>query len=219
VIITLDIETIPNPAAIAMMPEPEVKTGNIKNPALIAEKVAEAKRDQIEKAALNPLTARVACCAYFTGENDHVDMIGAVDDSGEAELIQSIMRVLGNDGVRLVTFNGMGFDLPMIYKRALVLGVNPGHFGAPPLTAWTKRYNTDRHFDLMQIWCGWNGFAKLDVIAGMVLGERKAEFDVTTIAALLETEEGRKRVTDYCLQDTCLTWRLWERFNGTLFVG
>jgi hypothetical protein len=39
------------------------------------------------------------------------------------------------------------------------------------MTAWTKRYNTDLHFDLMQIWGGWTteGREKLDAVAAMAL--------------------------------------------------
>lgn len=216
-IAALDIETIPNPEAVSMMPDPEVKLGNTKDPAKIAEKMAEAKRDLMNDAALNPLTARVACVSIVNDEADQSAMLESKTDEGEVALIQIIMRALGNPELRLVTFNGVGFDLPMIYKRAMILRVDPGNFGAPPLTAWTKRYNTDRHFDLMQIWTGWNGFVKLDLVAGMVLGERKIELDVTTIAALLETEEGRVKVAEYCAKDTRLTWELFKRFNGTLF--
>ena len=191
-IIALDIETIANPQAVALMPEPEVKTGNLKDPAKIAEKIAEAKRDQVEKAALDPLTARVACCAVVTEKNEHVEIIYKPDDEHEKELIQKVMQILSADELRIVTFNGIGFDLPMIYKRAMILGVDPGNFGAPALTVWTKRYSTDRHFDLMQIWGGWsNEYTKLDTLARIVLGEKKNDFDVTTIAALLETDEGK----------------------------
>lgn len=216
-IAALDIETIPNPEAVAMMPEPEVKTGNLKDPSKIAEKIAEAKREVTEKSALDPLTARVACVSIVNDVGSKTTVLASKSDEGEIDLIQHIMRTLGNEEIRLVTFNGVGFDLPMIYKRAMILRVDPGNFGAPPLTAWTKRYSTDRHFDLMQIWTGWNGFIKLDLVAGMVLGERKIEFDVTTISALLETEEGRVKVAEYCEKDTRLTWELFKRFNGTLF--
>lgn len=225
-IIALDIETIGNPDAVKLIPEPEVKTGNIKDPAKIAEKIAEAKREQSEKAALDPLTARVACFAAVglvnpmaDGEQEHVEVAEAATDEAEIVIVQSIMRMLGTEETRIVTWNGIGFDLPMIYKRAMVLGIDPGNFGAAPLSAWTKRYSTDRHYDLMQIWGGWasQGFAKLDSVAGMVLGQRKTEIDVATFAALLATEEGRKKIGDYCLQDTRLTWRLWKRFNGVMF--
>jgi predicted PolB exonuclease-like 3'-5' exonuclease len=223
-IVALDIETIGNPEAVALMPEPEVKAGNVKDPAKIAAKQAEAKAAQLEKAALDPLTARIICYAAVgmvgADETHHVSIVAAATDTAERGIIQEIMETLGSPEMRIVTWNGIGFDLPMIYKRAMILGVDPGNFGAPPLSAWTKRYSTDRHYDLMQIWGGWSsmGFAKLDTVAGLVLKERKtAGIDVTTFPAVMQTEEGRKSIADYCLQDTHLTWRLWKRFNGVLF--
>jgi len=224
VIIALDIETIPNLAAVALMPEPEVKLGNLKDPAKIAEKIAEAKRDLTDKAALDPLTARVACfaCVGMVGDEmkEHMQVATAATDDAERDVVQSIMRVLGYDECRIVTWNGIGFDLPMIYKRAMILGVDPGAFGAPPLATWTKRYSMEHHYDLMQLWTGGGSheYAKLDTVARLVLGASKVEFDATTIAALIETEEGRAQVAEYCLQDTRLTWALWQKFNGVLFA-
>lgn len=223
-IVALDIETIGNEDALKKMPEPKAKK-TLKDPAKIAADIAEKKADMASEAALNPLTARIACYAAVgildplaTEDNEYVEVIPAINDDAEREIVQSIFRVLGTEEARIVTFNGNGFDLPMIYKRAMILGVDPGNFGAPPLSAWTKRYSHDRHYDLMQIWCGWNGFEKLDNLAGMILGGRKTEIDVATFATLLLTEEGRKQLGDYCLKDTRLTWRLWKKFNGIMFA-
>ena len=223
-IVALDIETIGNPDAAALMPELEIKAGNIKDPAKIAEKLAAAKAERLTKAALDPLTARIICYAAageVNGEEKNVvETVDAPTDDAERALVQSIMEMLGTKEIRIVTWNGIGFDLPMIYKRAMILGVDPGSFDAPPLTAWTKRYSADRHYDLMQIWGGWSsvGFAKLDAVAGLVLGDRKtAGIDVTTFADVMQTEAGRKKIAEYCLQDTHLTWRLWKRFNGVMF--
>lgn len=222
-IVAIDIETMANPDAVALMPEPEVKTGNLKDPDKIAAKLAEAKANMLDKAALDPLTARIACYALVgaiqPGENgEFVDVIATMDDDGERSLIQSIFPVLAADDARIVTWNGIGFDLPMIYRRALILGVDPANYGAPPLSAWTKRYVSDRHYDLMQIWGGWKDYTKLDAVAGIVLGRKKIEFDVTNIGAMVQTEEGRAKLTEYCVADTRLTWELFERMNGFLFA-
>jgi len=226
-IIALDIETIPNTTMIPLLPEPKISK-TLKDPAKIEAAQASAKQEQIDKMALDALTARVACYSVVglvnpmsDGEQEHVEIIPEISDAAETVIIQSIMRMLGSEDVRIVTWNGIGFDLPMIYKRAMVLGIDPANFDAPPLTSWTKRYNTDRHFDLMQIWGGWSsaGFTKLDTVSRMVLGDNKTEdFDVTAIAGMLSTAEGRDKVSRYCLQDTRLTWELWKRFNGTLFA-
>lgn len=233
-IVAFDIETIPNPDAVALLPEPKASK-RLKDPAKIEADIADKKANQSEEAALDPLTARVACYAMVgmvnpshEGRQEHVQCIDAATDDAERAMLQSLMRVLGNDDIRIITWNGVGFDLPMIYLRAMVLGVDPGSFGAPPLNAWTKRYANERHYDLMQIWLGWSTRNKgkswdspngaLNLVACMMLGAGKIEFDVTTIPALIETAEGRAAVTEYCLHDTRLTWQLWQRMNGTMFA-
>jgi hypothetical protein len=196
----------------------------LRSEANVAADIAEKKASMVTDAALDPLTARVACfaCVGLVGDEmkEHMQVATAATDDAERDVVQSIMRVLGYDECRIVTWNGVGFDLPMIYKRAMILDVHPASFGAPPLNAWTKRYNTDRHYDLMQLWTGGGSheYAKLDTVARLVLGASKVEFDVTTIAALIETPEWREKVVEYCLQDTRLTWALWQKFNGVLFA-
>ena len=220
-IVAIDIETIGNPDTFDLLPTPE-PSKVLKDPAKIAADIEAKQAAQRDKAALDPLTARVASFASV-GEVEgkvleYCDILARADDASERELLQNIFDVLGADDVRIVTWNGVGFDLPMIYKRALILGVDPAFHGAPPLSAWTKRYAADRHYDLMQIWCGWQGYAKLDTVAALVLGAKKHDFDVTRIADMIATDEGRTALAEYNLQDTRLTFELWKRFAGTLIA-
>ena len=218
--IAIDIETIPNPDTFKFLPEPECTDSRIKDPAKIAAHIEAKRVKQRDGAALDPMTGRVCCWAGVADETETVETLEAQTDEAERTLIQSLMSVFGGEETRLITFNGIGFDLPFIYKRAIILGVDPGSFDAPPLSAWTKRYTADRHYDLMKIWDGWQSgtFSKLDTVAGVVLGERKIDIDFATFPALLETKEGRAKIGEYCLMDTRLTYKLWQRFNGVLFA-
>jgi DNA polymerase elongation subunit (family B) len=219
-IIALDIETAPNADMIPHLPEPKIDS-RLKDPVKIADAKAGAKQEQIEKMAIDPMTGRVICCALVGEGAEYSTIIPALTDDAERSLVKEIMETIGLDGCRIVTWNGIGFDLPYIYKRAMILGVNPANFGAPPLTHWTKRYSSDMHFDLMKIWSGWasgaDGYVKLDTVAALILGERKTEIDVTQFAVMMATEDGRKKIADYCLRDTKLTFKLFERMSGTLF--
>ncbi len=224
-IFALDIETCGNPDMLPLLPEPECTDSRIKDPVKIAAHIAAKKESQVADMALDPLTGRVICFAAVGSDGsettlEHVRIAESLSDDEERKLVQDMMTMLGTPETRVVTWNGVNFDLPYIYKRAMILGVDPANFGAPPLSAWTKRYAADKHFDLMQIWGGWSsqGYEKLDTVARMVLKEAKAAADVTTFAALMQTKEGRDSIAAYCLQDTRLTWRLFERFNGFLFA-
>lgn len=218
--IAFDIETIPNQSIIDRLPEPDVKTGNLKDPDKIAAKVEEAKAVQIERMALDPLTGRICCAAFYgeTEETQFVKCIEATNDETETALIQAILTFLSIEDIRLITWNGIGFDLPFLFKRAMILNIDPRNHACPPLSAWTKRYSTDKHIDLMQVFGGWRDFVKLDAVAGLMFGQNKDEIDVTRLAEIMQTQEGRKQIETYCLRDTELTYRIYERALGRLFA-
>lgn len=216
-----DIETMPNSSKIGSLPEPDVKLGNLKDPAKIEEKIAEARTEQIAKMALNPLYGRI-CAAVFVapganGKLESLRFAAGDDDAEEAALIAGCFGVLRLDSARIVTWNGIGFDLPFLFKRAVILGVPLRD--VPVLSFWCKRYATGSHIDLMQIWSGWNSqqFAKLDDVAGVCADDHKIKIDFKEFPELVKTAEGREKILDYCEQDVRLTYKIFEKFNGVLF--
>ena len=214
-IYAFDIETMRNESMIDKLPEPEIKLGNLKDPEKIAAKKAEAREKQIEKMALNPLYGRVCAASFFNDDGALSNAITVDSDISETAVIEWIMETLAN--INLVTYNGISFDMRYVYIRAILLGIDIKRFGAPDLKVWIKRYDNDRHIDLMPVWTGsFNAYEKLDNVAYAVLGEKKLEIDFRTFPELIKTETGRKQLIDYCERDTALTWRLYLRFLGTL---
>ena len=212
--IAFDIETIANAAMLERLPPVEVKAGNLRDPAKIAEKEAAAKAEQIDKMALSPLYGRV--CAWVAVEDEnaiHKECIEADSDAEETRIVETAFSTLA--GNRVITYNGNGFDLPFLYRRAVLLGVDPRQFGMPTLAEMTAR-NNKRHVDIMQVWCGFGNFEKLDNIAGAMLDDHKIEIDFRDFPALIKTAEGRKQLLDYCQQDVILTMKLWNRIAGIL---
>ena len=63
--------------------------------------------------------------------------------------------------------------------------------------------------DLMEKWCGYGKFVKLNEIASILLdGECKEEFDVKEIPNLIKTTTGKEMIKRYCLQDCALVYKL-----------
>lgn len=212
--IAFDIETIPNSAMIEQLPEVEIKTGNLKDPAKIAEKIAEAKKEQIEKMALSPLYGRV--CAFVAIDDSGTlwkSCIQNESDEDEVNVIETLFRTIA--GKRAVSYNGNGFDLPFLYRRAVILGINPGEFGLPVLSAMTER-KSKFHIDIMNAWCGFGQFEKLDNLARAILNDQKNDIDFKDFPELIKSEEGRDTILAYCAQDVALTMKLWNRIDGIL---
>ena len=215
--IAFDIETIPNTSLIDRLPEPEVKAGNLKDPAKIAEKIEEAKKAQIEKMALSPLYGRICCWCAHDGENSTGSCITEETDAEETAVIERAFQLLGSDSLSLiVTYNGTTFDLPFLYRRAVILGIDPAEFKMPPLSAMLKRYDNDKHLDLMQVWCGFGQFEKLDTLSALILDDHKVEIDFHDFPELIKTSEGRDKLIAYCEHDVELTYRLYTRIKGIL---
>lgn len=213
--LAFDIETIPNTSLIDRLPEPEVKTGNLKDQAKIAEKIEEAKKAQIEKMALSPLYGRVCCWCVHDGDNSTGSCITEESDAEETAVIERAFQVLAQDSP-IVTYNGSSFDLPFLYRRAVILGIDPGEFDMPPLSSLLKRYDNEHHLDLMQVWCGFGQFEKLDTLSALILNDHKVEIDFHEFPELIKTEEGRNRILTYCAHDVELTHQLYTRISGIL---
>jgi hypothetical protein len=179
--IVFDVETGPLPEAelVAAMPafDPaEVKTGNLKDPAKIAEKIAEAevsqRRDFFDKAALDPLTGRVVAigvlCFEARGEfgpdfkkPDRCLILGHED---EAETLREFWDLTRGEMGRLnplIGFNIFGFDLPFLIRRSWKQRV------PVPWGLRRGRYWDNQLIDLREAW---------------QLGDRQARGSLDTIA-------------------------------------
>jgi len=153
--IVFDVETGPlaESELSALLPafDPaEVKTGNLKDPAKIAEKIAEAetnhRRDFIERAALDPLTGRVIAIGMLDLETDTFSIIGHDD---EAQTLREFWEATRGEMGRnnpLIGFNIGNFDLPFLYRRSWK------HRIAVPFGIRRGRYWGDQVVDLRDAW-------------------------------------------------------------------
>ena len=213
--IVFDIETIPNRNMVSRLPAIEIKAGNLKDPAKIAEKEKAAKQEQIEKMALSPLYGRI--CAWVGAEDENavwMDCIEAETDAEETRIIESAFELISE--TRVITYNGTSFDLPFLYRRAVILGIDVREFNMPPLAEMIARYGNKHHIDIMTAWSGYGNFEKLDNLAAVLLDSRKIEIDFRDFPELIKTKEGRDKLLEYCRQDVLLTQKLWNRISGIL---
>lgn len=206
--IVFDVESAPLPDAeiLAMLPEfdpAEVKTGNLKDAEKIAAKIAEAKANHLadftEKAALSPVTGRVLCIGWLAdGEFSYF----ANDD--EAQLLRDFWKAA--DGVELIGFNCIPFDLPFLIRRSWKLGVDV------PLFIRHGRYFADTITDLRAEWQLGNREFRggLDYVARFLgLGEKNGSG--ANFATAWETD--REGALAYLENDCRLTAKIAERMG------
>ena len=138
----------------------EVKTGNLKDPAKIAEKLAEAevnhRRNFFDNAALDPLTGRVVAIGMLVF--DELSEAGPAMDSGKCVIIghddeprtlREFWRYTQAEMGRMnpiIGFNIFTFDLPFLFRRSWKQRV-PIPFGLR-----RGRYWGDQVIDLRDAW-------------------------------------------------------------------
>jgi DNA polymerase elongation subunit (family B) len=221
----VDIETMPNLGLLDKLPDPEVKYGNTKDPDKMQEKYEAAVAKQIEKMALNPMYGRICCVTVAKDANiqtfvEDVSVDVENPDDIERQLLTDVFKLIQEDDApKMCTWNGMGFDVPYLYKRALLLDVR--HIIQHPLYYWMKRYSHDPHCDMMKIWADWKsgneGYVKIDDVSRMMFDEGKKDFDVTLIKDYVKTEEGRVALKRYCEQDVIILQDIFVSCAGVLF--
>jgi hypothetical protein len=163
----LDIETAPQPGAdtddayAAAGREPP---SNYKAEDAIARWRAKDRAEWAGTLGLSPRTGRVVSIAWRTGV-DSATQGEASEREAElvGKLIEQVRNTLATSDGRVVTFNGMGFDLHYLAIRAVALGLP-----LPP--AWPdlfRRYSTGVHIDLFQVLTNWGASrAKGDSLSG-----------------------------------------------------
>jgi DNA polymerase elongation subunit (family B) len=205
--IAIDIETMPDKSVVGLLPEPSIDS-RLKDPDKIEDAKVKAKIEQIEKMALSPLTGKIASIAYYNNEIQEVDII---TDDNEIELLNNFWKKI--IGKQIITYNGKSFDVPYIFKRGIIHKLEWATIRN--MKQYTDRFKSEsKHIDVMAEFCDFGKFEKLDNLARFILkGEQKDDFDVTKIAQMITTQEGRDKLRSYNLQDTKLTWDLAKRMG------
>jgi predicted PolB exonuclease-like 3'-5' exonuclease len=214
-----DIETIPNLDMVDRLPEPEVKLGNLKDPVKIAEKCAEAKQNQIGSMALNPFYGRICSYAIWNEEVQEYSTVDEISDAAEIETIRNALECFcftATTTPSVITWNGFGFDLPFLYKRAAILKIELP-VGCVGLQYWMKKYSHHPHCDLERELSNWDTKRiKLDDAAGVFLSEKKLDHDFSKFIELINTGKSSE-IGIYNLKDSEITYRLYKTLSPYLF--
>lgn len=203
-ICAFDIETFANLDMVKFLPEVKADT-RLKDEAKIQADIEKKQQEQIEKMPLNPLFSKIACIGYYEEDKKKFDI------SEEKTIIANFLKYLttyvDTGKIKLVSWNGNGFDLPFIFKRGMVYGLCK----LKDVEKYISK-NNPYHIDLMTLWAGYGKFEKLDTVSSVLIHDCKESFDIQDIGECLKTEEGQNLLKQYCLTDCELTYKLGEMF-------
>ncbi len=158
-------------------------------------------------------------CALREGDSFRVWSLGAAGD-GEAELVRRFFDGIDKYTPQLVSWNGGGFDLPVLNYRALVHGISAARFWewgeedrAFNYNNYLSRYHK-RHLDLMDILAFYQSRANapLDSIAKLCGFPGKLGFDGSEVWGAWQVG-AIDRIRNYCETDVANTYLVFLRFQ------
>ncbi|RYG80789.1 MAG: 3'-5' exonuclease [Alphaproteobacteria bacterium] len=203
-VVAFDLETIPDLEAVSRI------HGLDPHDDVLAQEIVG------EKFCKLPLH-RVACIGALIAESSDqgwiVRSLGAphIGDRSEADLIGSFVDRLEELRPCLVSFNGSGFDLPVLRYRAMVNKLSAAGLYA---RGYFRRYSDDA-VDLCDVLASFTtqGKCKLDELARILgLPGKPDGVDGSKVAEYVAT--GRvQEVADYCETDVLNTYRVWLRYE------
>lgn len=203
--IVFDIETVPDESL--WKSDPLTKAGK--------------KRVKEEFA---PLYAHRPIVIGFAVVDDELNMqhLGFVGGDDEPKLITDFTEWVAQQVATLVTFNGRGFDVPVLALRALRHGLNQRFYGPQH----RRRYDEENHLDLMSALTeggtlGRAGFS-LSMMSTLIgLPGKGADEDGSKVHGMYLKGEHAK-IQLYCQGDVCRTAFLLYRYllmRGRIEIG
>jgi predicted PolB exonuclease-like 3'-5' exonuclease len=212
-----DIETIPaqDPAIRAEIAASITAPAQFKKPESIAEWLKENRESEAEaqwlKTSFDGGVGHVVCIGWALGDGlSRSYAVGDCQDrEQERQILQDFFCALTDAGhVQLVGHNIVGFDIPFLWKRAMVLGVKPPHNFPRNPKPWSELI-----CDTMLLWDSTQrAGGSMDRICRLMGIPGKGDFGGADVwPAMQRGEYGR--VEDYCRQDVERTRAMHKRMT------
>lgn len=139
--------------------------------------------------------------------------------AGESELLEAFGRQIDSHAQdrqsRFATFNGRGFDLPVLLHRSIALGVRPGRRVIEQLLG-ENRYRPQRHVDVMELATQFGASPRWPLAAYAIgYGYRSPKEDMDGAAVGPAIAAGRIiDVAAYCAGDVLATAHVLARLEA-----
>jgi 3'-5' exonuclease len=216
-ILVFDIETIPDTAAIRTLWNVSATISD----AGVAELAQQRRRQATGSDFLQHHLHRVVAisCAMRSDDGLRIWSVGKPEDD-EATLVTRFFDGIEKFTPQLISWNGSGFDLPVLHYRAMIHGVTAARYfdlGEDDkdfkYNNYINRFHT-RHLDLMDLLAMYTGRANapLDELAKLCGFPGKLGMDGSKVhQAFMEGRIGEIRA--YCETDVANTLLLYTRFQ------
>jgi len=216
-ILVFDIETVPDAVGLRKLWD----LGPGVSEAAVVELASQRRRQATGNDFLAAHVQRVVAisCALRSDEGVRVWSLGSAADP-EADIVKRFFDGIEKYTPQLVSWNGSGFDLPVLHYRALVHGIpgccywdvgdNDREF---KFNNYISRFHS-RHTDLMDVLAGYQNraWAPLDEMAQLCGLPGKLGMEGSQVYAAWQRGE-IEAIRNYCETDVANTYLLYLRFQ------
>ena len=215
--LVFDIETVPDIAGLRTLHELDERVSDEE----VAEMAFQLRRQKTGSDFLQHHLQRVVAisCALREGDNFKVWSLGSPDED-EGSIIQRFFDGIDKYTPQIVSWNGSGFDLPVLHYRGLIHGVQCARYWDQgeddrdfKWNNYISRYHS-RHLDLMDLLAMYTGRANapLDDLAKLIGFPGKLGMDGSKVWEAFQ--QGRiEEIRNYCETDVANTWLVFARFQ------
>jgi len=216
--LAFDIETIPDVAGLRRLHEigPETPDKEVADMALLIRRQQTGGSDFMPHHLHRVVTIS---CALRSGDSFKVFSLSEPDAS-EAEIIQRFFDGIEKYTPQIISWNGGGFDLPVLHYRAMLHGVSaPRYWDLGDddrefkWNNYISRYHT-RHLDLMDLLAMYQprGYVPLDDLAKLLGFPGKLGMDGSKVWDAYQNGQVTD-IRDYCETDVVNTHLVYLRFQ------
>lgn len=145
--------------------------------------------------------------------------------SSERELLEGFFGLIDKRAPRLVSFNGRGFDVPVLKYRAMVHSLScPRWFSeGDKWNNYDARYSGEYHVDLLEVLSDYGASARCSMheVATAFGVPGKLETAGDDVRGMFEDGQV-EAIRNYCETDVCTTLLIflrWQLFSGALSEG
>lgn len=162
---------------------------------------------------------KIACISVFIAKDNGEFILTTLGrDDSEAVILKRFFTAIEKFNPVLVSWNGKGFDVPVINYRSLINGVSSKDFY--DCESQSKKWNNyhsryhNLHLDLMDFLSSYNqkAFAKLDEIAKLCGLPGKLGVDGSKVQEFWDSGK-KEEIFDYCETDVLNTYGIYLRFE------
>jgi predicted PolB exonuclease-like 3'-5' exonuclease len=216
-VLVFDLETVPDVAGLRRLKghASEVADAEVATLAL-AEREARTGREFMPHHLQRVIAVG---CVFRDDDGLRVRSLGGLQDD-EPRLIGDFFKTIDKYTPQLVSWNGSGFDLPVLHYRSLLHGVCAPRYWESGDDDREFRWNNylsryhSRHLDLMDVLAGFQGRASapLDELAKLCGFPGKLGMDGSQVWSSYQAGK-LEEIRAYCETDVMNTWLLYCRFQ------